>query len=293
VDSTFGAAGQATLSGDPVSVIADRADRPVVLTAGAAQPAGSARPEVTRLTTTGQIDATFAGTGTADATPDLGLSAYKLRTANPLIVAPLDLAVTRANGVVVSGRVSDTTIGSLGFLTQLTPTGTRDAAFGSARTGTEIFGPRRMDPLTPATIGQSVSVEPLFGNIYAAGIPTGDTRSIVWKRTARGSRYGAFAIHGWLRLYRSAPNPLEVAATCDGGVVVGETNALRKYRRSGAPDSRVGSKGVVTIRRGTLLDHLDAARADERACAVGITGVSARVRQGRGGVAITWLPLPR
>lgn len=289
VDTSFGSGGSTTLNVEGFAIESDYSDRPVVL-GDDGNPTGlgpgSADTVVARLTTTGALDPTFGTNGQTQAGPNMSLAASRLGVSqNSIIVTPESIAITRPNSVVVSGRVIDPNAGALGFLTQINSAGTRDAAFGSDATW--IYGPKRSDPLRPGDLGRFIGVEPLFGNIFVAGEPTGDPATVVWKRTPAGARYGAFATAGFLRLPQVTA-PIALGSTCRGGVALADARHVYLFTRSGAHYQKFGANGVISLKTGTALNHLDVASPDNRPCSLSMLGAAARTRGSLGGFQIAW-----
>lgn len=288
LDVSFAVGGSASLTTNPIAIEVDHANRPVIL--GDAGPAanGSTTTVLTRLTQAGTVDSSFGVAGTAAAGPDMDAAATRLGVPKAsIIVTPRSIAITKSSGVVVSGAVIDPLAGSLGFLTALNQAGAAQATFGSG--GTVIYGPKRSDPLRPGELGRFVEVDPLFGNILTLGQATADDRSVIWRRTAHGARYGDFGVHGWLRLIRLA-RPVAFGMTCRMGPVVADERTITAFTRVGQPERRFGVSGTIKLRTDVLLDHLDVADIDQTACA--LFGVAARTRAGSGGIAVKWFTLP-
>ena len=292
VDTTFGVSGAAMVNGEGSGIASDGSGRIVVLTStSASSPAGSAIPVLTRLTGTGAIDDTFNGSGTVDVLPDLERAAsLARRPAGELIVASWSVTTTKTNRILVAGMITNVAGGSVGYLTQTMPDGSRDTSFGS-ESGTTTYGPYRADPMSPASYGFAVASEPLFGNVYVFGRPTADNRDITWKRTARGLRNGAVAVHGRLRPATSE-RTVQASATCTGGTVQTTAHSIRVTTRAGRPDRSYGPNGVISVAPMSPLSRIDAAAADARTCSLNHLSASERIRNEVDGVTVMWTSLP-
>lgn len=294
VDTGFGDAGRAVLTGSWDFLVSDSTGRPVVVAQDMAGTGETRSIRVARLTRAGQPDPTFATQGVLTiAPPDLTAIAATFRPASGLaVMMPVEsVAIARNNGIVLAGELTDQSAWSTTFLLRVSSSGEVDRAFGID--GMVTYGTRRSAPNAVLfQAARQVAVNPALGDIYTVGRPAKNTRDVVWKRTSRGAANVGFGNGGSL-LTSPSEALRHAAATCTGGIVQTTHRRIRVITPSGKHDLRYGTRGQIVVPAGSPLGQIQVAAVDTRPCATNYLAASPRVRAGRGGITIVWLTLPR
>jgi uncharacterized delta-60 repeat protein len=266
---------------------------------------------IARVTTAGQLDASFHGTGTlidshgaddrlnavrvqsngaivvggtdgdegfvarvsTNGTPDASFSGDGQRTGLPLTVAAMAL---QADGkVVVGGRTADDDFALL----RLNTDGTTDDTFGGTDGVVDDLG--GVDAVTALALDAD-------GNVVATGFghgPSGGAHTIVRRYTPGGTLDDEFTATD--RAFGMSDRPASVVVRSDGKVVVtgnskvGNDNdvVLLQLNADGTRDPAFGIGGVSLLDAGTFPIANDAARrADGRMLVAGSLRVSGRPR---------------
>ena len=301
IDTAYGSAGSTIFNVHASTVAVDPPGRTWAVGSGLLSGVPSDLIAVTRLARTGALDPSYGVRGTTLIAPPRDGIAHRLGVAE---TAPRfssgRVAVGPSGGVVIAGTVSvaqePPPVAGTGFLTRLDPSGALDSTFG--RGGVESYGPiRPVRGVSTGWYGQALSIEPAFENIYVAGVPALDSKTVVWKRTARGSRYGSFINHGWLRLHalnQLRLNPLDqtsgLGATCNGGLWIVDTSLIQVRTRAGRPDRRFAPAGQISLRGGAQLRRLHASSFDPVGCRVAAAQIGVRGRTA--GIVVRWFATP-
>lgn len=281
VDRSYGESGSTVFNAQSNAIAVDEAGRAWVVGTRLVDYRAGDTVSMTRIARNGALDTAFGPRGTATIMVPVGGAASRLgMDPAAVVVHPSSVDVTRAGQVVLSGTMNTTytspATGSLGFLARLDRMGALDPTFGSG--GVDVFGPVR--PVVGASsgyYGQGLSIEPIFGNISVSGIPAGDSKTVVWKRTARGLRNGSFVNRGWLRL-STLNQTSRLGATCNGGVWAVETSTIQVYTRTGRPDRRFAPGGRMSLRGGAQLRRAHESAYDPVSCRVTVAQIGARGR---------------
>ncbi len=266
VDRTFGTDGSTVFNAQSSGLTVDPWGRIWVVGTVYRSSMQSELIAVTRIRRGGELDTSYGPRGTREIALPRDRVAARLGVAEQDIsYGPSRIAAAPTGHVVIAGSTSASgVVGATGFLTRLTRTGEADPTFGTQ--GIESYGPIRPSSISSNGIyGQALDVEPLFGNIYVAGVPARDPKTVVWKRTARGSRYGSFVNHGWLRLHNLTQTEL-VGATCHGGLWIADRSVIQIRTRAGRLDRRFNRTGVLRLRDAAGLLTVRAAAYDRRSC---------------------------